>query len=417
VKGLWGHRDFRLLWTGETTSMLGSMVASTALPLVAVVTLGASTFQVGLLTAVAWLPWLVVGLPAGAWVDRLPKRPVMQVCNAVSMAVFGSVPLAAVFGVLSMPYLLAAALLGGAAKVFFTLAYRAYLPALVGPDELLEANAKLQGSESATQVGGPGLAGLLAQAFGPVSGVLADAVSFGVSVVCVRAIKVREVVVPVARTPLRSQIAEGLRFVLQDRYLRTLMTFGAVSNLALTGYQAIQIVFLSRTLGAAPGLVGLVLAVAASGGVLGAALAGRLGARFGTARAFLLCEVFAAPMLLLGPLSGPGRGLALFVLAEFGVCAGVVASNVLTTTFRQQYCPPELFGRINSSASIVNYGTIPLAGVLGGVLGEVIGVRETLWVMSGVLIVALGMLAPLAKERDFPVTAAARPLRRLPLPT
>ena len=417
MKGLWGNRDFRLLWTGETTSMLGSMVASTALPLVAVVTLGASTFQVGLLTAIAWLPWLVVGLPAGAWVDRLPKRPVMLACNTVSMAVFGSVPLAAALGALSMPYLLAAALLGGVAKVFFTLAYRAYLPALVRPDELLDANAKLQGSESATQVGGPGLAGLLAQAFGPVSGVLADAVSFGVSVLCVRAIKVREAVVPVDRTPLRSQIAEGLRFVLQDRYLRTLMTFGAVSNLALTGYQAIQIVFLSRTLGAAPGLVGLVLAVAASGGVLGAALAGRLGARFGTARAFLLCEVFAAPMLLLGPLSGPGWGLVLFVLAEFGVCAGVVASNVLTTTFRQQYCPPELFSRINSSASIVNYGTIPLAGVLGGVLGEVIGVRETLWVMSGVLIVALGMLAPLAKERDFPVTAAARPLRRLPLPT
>jgi MFS family permease len=417
VKGLWGNRDFRLLWTGETTSMLGSMVASTALPLVAVVTLGASTFQVGLLTAVAWLPWLVVGLPAGAWVDRLPKRPVMLACNTVSMAVFGSVPLAAVLGVLSMPYLLAAALLGGVTKVFFTLAYRAYLPALVRPDELLDANAKLQGSESATQVGGPGLAGLLAQAFGPVSGVLADAVSFGVSVLCVRAIKVREAVVPVDRTPLRSQIAEGLRFVLQDRYLRTLMTFGAVSNLALTGYQAIHIVFLSRTLGAAPGLVGLVLAVAASGGVLGAALAGRLGARFGTARAFLLCEVFAAPMLLLGPLSRPGWGLVLFVLAEFGVCAGVVASNVLTTTFRQQYSPPELFSRINSSASIVNYGTIPLAGVLGGVLGEVIGVRETLWVMSGVLIVALGMLAPLAKERDFPVTAAARPLRRLPLPT
>lgn len=417
MKGLWGNRDFRLLWTGETTSMLGSMVASTALPLVAVVTLGASTFQVGLLTAVAWLPWLVVGLPAGAWVDRLPKRPVMLACNTVSMAVFGSVPLAAVLGVLSMPYLLAAALLGGVTKVFFTLAYRAYLPALVRPDELLDANAKLQGSESATQVGGPGLAGLLAQAFGPVSGVLADAVSFGVSVLCVRAIKVREAVVPVDRTPLRSQIAEGLRFVLQDRYLRTLMTFGAVSNLALTGYQAIHIVFLSRTLGAAPGLVGLVLAVAASGGVLGAALAGRLGARFGTARAFLLCEVFAAPMLLLGPLSRPGWGLVLFVLAEFGVCAGVVASNVLTTTFRQQYSPPELFSRINSSASIVNYGTIPLAGVLGGVLGEVIGVRETLWVMSGVLIVALGMLAPLAKERDFPVTAAARPLRRLPLPT
>ncbi|WP_410669806.1 MFS transporter [Amycolatopsis sp. cmx-4-68] len=417
MKGLWGNRDFRLLWTGETTSMLGSMVASTALPLVAVVTLQASTFQVALLTAVAWLPWLVVGLPAGAWVDRLPKRPIMLTCNTVSMAVFGSVPLAAVFGALSMPLLLAAALLGGIAKVFFTLAYRAYLPALVGEDELLEANAKLQGSESATEVAGPGLAGLLAQAFGPVSGILADAVSFGVSVLCVSAIRVRETVAPAPRTPLRSQIGEGLRFVTGDRYLRTLMVFGAVSNIALTGYGSIQIVFLSRTLGAAPGLVGLVLALAAVGGVLGAALVGRLGARFGTARAFLLCEVFAAPMGLLGPLSRPGWGLVPYVLALFGVCAGLVASNILTTTFRQQYCPPGLFSRINSSAAIVNYGTIPLAGVLGGALGEAIGVRETLWVMAGLLIAALPILAPFRKLRDFPARAAGRPPRRLPLPT
>ncbi|WP_143264505.1 MFS transporter, partial [Amycolatopsis kentuckyensis] len=211
MKGLWGNRDFRLLWTGETTSMLGSMVASTALPLVAVVTLQASTFGVALLTAVAWLPWLVIGLPAGAWVDRLPKRPVMLICNTVSMAVFGSVPLVAAFGLLTMPYLLVAALLGGVAKVFFSLAYRAYLPTLVGKDDLLEGNAKLDGSESATQVAGPGLAGLLAQAFGPVSGILVDAVSFGVSVLCVRAIRVRETVVAAKRTPLRSQIAEGLR--------------------------------------------------------------------------------------------------------------------------------------------------------------------------------------------------------------
>jgi MFS family permease len=417
VKGLWGNRDFRLLWTGETTSMLGSMVAGTALPLVAVVTLQASTFEVALLTAVAWLPWLLVGLPAGAWVDRLPKRPVMLACNTVSMVVFGSVPVAAALGGLAMPYLLAAALLGGVAKVFFTLAYRAYLPALVGRDDLLEANSKLQGSESATQVGGPGLAGLLAQAFGPVSGVLADAVSFGVSVLCVRAIRVREVVVPVERTPLRSQIAEGLRFVAGDRYLRSLMVFGAVSNLALTGYSSIQIVFLSRTLGAGPGLVGLVLALAGLGGVLGAALAGRLGARFGSARAFLLCEVAAAPMMVLGPLSGPGWRLSLFVLGVFGVCAGVVASNVLTTTFRQGYCPPELFGRITSSASLAAYGTIPLAGVLGGVLGEVIGVRETLWVASVVLVAALPILAPFRKLRDFPLTAAGRPPRRQPQPS
>jgi predicted MFS family arabinose efflux permease len=195
------------------------------------------------------------------------------------------------------------------------------------------------------------------------------------------------------------------------------MTFGAVSNLALTGYSAIQIVFLSRTLGASPGLVGLVLSLAASGGVLGAVVAGRLATRFGAARAWLLCEGFAAPMLLLGPLSEPGWGLVPFVVALFGVCAGVVAANVLVTTFRQQYCPPELFSRVNSSMSIVNYGTIPLAGVLGGVLGEAIGIRETLWVAAGMLIVALPILAPYRRLREFPVRAAGRPPRRQPLPT
>lgn len=406
MSGLWGNRDFRLLWTGETTSTLGSMIAGTALPLVAVVTLQASTFMVALLTAVAWLPWLLVGLPAGAWVDRMPKRPVMLVCNTVSMVVFASVPIAAVFDALTMPYLLGAALLGGVAKVFFSLAYRAYLPILVAKDDLLEANAKLQGSESAAEVAGPGLAGLLAQAFGPVSGVLADAVSFGVSVLCVRAVRVRETVVcAVVRTRLRTQIAEGMRFVAHDRYLRTLMTFGAASNIALTGYGSIQVVFLSRTLGASPGLVGMVLAVAAVGGVVGAAVVGRLAARFGSARAFVLCEAFAGPMLLLGPLSSPGWGLVLFVAAEFGVCAGIVGSNILTGTFRQQYCPPELFSRINASYAMVNNGTIPLAGVLGGVLGEAIGVRETLWVMPVLLIASLAVLVlgPFRGLRDFPV--------------
>ena len=409
--GLWGNRDFRLLWTGETTSMLGSMVAGTALPLVAIVTLQASTFMVALLTAVAWLPWLVVGLPAGAWVDRWPKRPVMLVCNTVSMVVFASVPIVAAFGVLTMPYLLAAALLGGTAKVFFSLAYRAYLPLLVGADDLLEANAKLQGSESAVEVAGPGLAGLLAQAFGPVSGILVDAVSFGVSVVCVRAIRARETVRRASgRIRLRTQIAEGLRFLVHDRYLRNLMVFGAVTNLALDGYCSIQIVFLARELGAGPGLVGLVLALAAAGGVAGAVLAGRLAKRVGSARAFVLCEAVAAPMLLLGPFSSPGWGLALFVVSGFGLLGGLVGSNVLAGTFRQQYLPPELFGRITASYALVNYGTIPLGGLLGGILGEAIGIRPTMWLMGGVLAASLGILlfGPFGRLRDFPERALSR---------
>ncbi|MGW3351480.1 MFS transporter [Nonomuraea rubra] len=401
--GLLRMRDFRLVWAGETTSMLGSSVAAVALPLVAVVTLDAGTFTVGLLTAAAWSPWLVAGLPAGAWVDRMPKRPVMLACNTVSAMAFASVPVAAWLGGLTMAHLLLVAAVGGVAKVFFSLAYRAYLPVLVGSERLLEANTKLQGSESAAQLAGPGLAGLLAHAFGAVSGVLADALSFGVAALCLRSVRTREAARPrgPAERRLLAEIRDGIRFVVPDPYLRTLTLFSAMSNLALMGYQSIQVVFLARLLGAGAGQVGLVLALAGAGGLFGAALAGRVAARFGTARGFLLCEAFAAPMLLLGPV---GDGLFLFTVAGFCAGAGIVASNILTSTFRQQYCPPELLGRITASTSALNYGAIPLGGLLGGLLGESIGVRETMWLMAALQLgsLAILLLSPIRRRKHFP---------------
>jgi predicted MFS family arabinose efflux permease len=406
------RRDFRLLWFGETTSLLGSSVAAVALPLVAVVTLQADTFTVGLLTAAYWLPWLIIGLPAGAWVDRLACRPVMLFCDGVSFVVYASVPVAAWFGVLTIAHVLAAALLGGCAKVFFTTAYRAYLPTLVSGDELLSANARLQGSESTTQVVGPGLAGLLAQTFGAVSGLVADALSFAVSALCLRAMRTPE---PRPATParrrLRSEIGDGLRFVANDPYLRVLVCFGAVSNLALTGFSSIGIVFLVRDVGADAGTVGLVLALGGFGGVVGALIAGRLARRFGTARAVLLCQLCSAPLVLLIPLTSHGLGLAFFLVGNVAIGIGVVASNIIQNTFRQQYCPSELMGRIAASMSVVNYCTIPLGGLLGGGLGEAFGVRETMWTMTGLQ--ALSVLILWASRirllRDFPTAPASRP--------
>ena len=224
---LWRARDFRLLWIGETTSSLGSSVASVASPLVAVVTLQANTFTIGLLAAAAWMPWLLIGLPAGAWVDRLAKRPMMLACNIASMLFFASIPVAAWSGFLTVTQLLVVALLGGTAKVFFVTAYRAYLPTLVSTGYLLEANAKLQGSESAVQIAGQGLSGVLAQAFGAVSGLVADAVSFGISVLRLRSIRARE---PrperTTKDRLRDEIGDGLRVVIHDPYLRVLTVFG-----------------------------------------------------------------------------------------------------------------------------------------------------------------------------------------------
>jgi MFS family permease len=182
--GLLRQGGFRRLWVGETISQLGNAMAVVGVPLVAVIVLHASTFAIGVLTASAWLPWLVIGLPAGAWVDRLPARRVMIACDVISTAVYASVPAAAWAGVLTPGQLLAVQLLGGAASVLFMTAYQVYLPSLVKPDELIEGNTKMQGSASAAAFAGPSLAGLIAQLLGPVTALLGNAVSFVVSAAC-----------------------------------------------------------------------------------------------------------------------------------------------------------------------------------------------------------------------------------------
>ncbi|TCO54904.1 MFS transporter [Actinocrispum wychmicini] len=401
--------DFRRLWFGQTVSLLGSSVGSVALSLVTVVTLHADPFTVGLVNAAYWLPWLAIGLPAGAWVDRLGRhRLVMMTGDAVSFLAFASVPVAAWFGALTVAHVLVATLVGGCAKVFFTMAYRAFVPALVRGDDLLTANAKLQASESTTQVVGPGLAGLLAQILTAATGVLVDALSFLVSLLYLRKTgDYRQA--PRPRQRLRTEIGEGLRFVAHDPLLRVLTCFGAVSNLALTGYQSLAVVFLVRDVGVDSAIVGVMFAVGGMGGVVGSLIAGRLARRFGTARAVLLCQVFGLPPALLIPLTQPGIGLVVFGVGVLAAGVGVVASNVIQGTFRQRYCPPEMFARIMASGSVVNYGTIPLAGVLSGGLADAFGVRTTMWLMTGLSAASVLILlaSRIRRLRDFPVPLSA----------
>ena len=403
-RSLWQHADFRRLWIGETTSALGSSVTAVALPLVALTTLHAGVLAVSLLTAAAWLPWLLIGLPAGAWVDRLPRRPVMMVCDVALLVLFASVPVAAALGLLTVAQLLVVALLAGTAKVFFATAYRAYLPTLLREDELVEGNAKLQGAESAAQVAGPGAGGALAQLFGAANSLLADAVSFAVSLLCLRRIDAREEVVARPRRPLRAEIGEGLRFVRQDRLLRRLMVFGGAANLVLTGFGAIQVAFLVRDIGLGSAAVGALLAVGSVGGVLGALLAPRLARRMGTARALLVCKVGTTPAGLLIPLADRGARLGFFAAGAFVLVGGIVAGNVISGGFMQAYCPRELMGRITTTMQVVNFGAIPLGAVLGGVLADAAGYRPTLWLLLGGFVAFSTILlgAPIRGRRDLP---------------
>ncbi len=402
--GLLGHRQFRLLWTGETTSSFGSSVSAFALPLVALSVLHASVLLVSIITAAAWLPWLVVGLPAGAWVDRMRRRPVMMAADLVSIAAFGSIVVAAAVGWLTSVQLVLAAFIAGVATVFFQTAYRAFLPTVLEPEELLEGNAKLQGSEQVTHVIGPGAAGLIAQLTSAVGGVVVDVASFVISALCLARMHVAEPAPAVRERRLRQEIGAGLTLMRHDPLLRINAIFGCLANLTLTGYQAVVIVFLVRVVGLGPGTAGLLLALASLGGVFGALSARRVAAGIGSARAVLLGKIGLAPFGLLIPLTQRGAGVILFLLGSIMVVGGIVVGNIVWSGWVQMYYPAEMLGRISTSVQVINFGAIPLGAVLAGGIASAAGTRTALWVMLiGLVLSALVLLAgPLRTMRDLP---------------
>ncbi|HEV7710668.1 MAG TPA: MFS transporter [Asanoa sp.] len=404
-------RDFRLLWFGQSTSKLGSGVSSVALPLVAVTTLDASTFQVALLAAFSWLPWLLIGLPAGAWVDRLPRRPLMIICDLVSLVVFVSVPVAWWLGALTLPHLFAAALLTGTASVFFETAYQVFVATLLAPRDLPAGNARLQSTDAAAQVAGPGVAGVVTQLAGAVLGLLVDAVTFLVSALCLARIRTPEPPRRKQRGSLAAEVAEGLRFVVRDPYLRVLTVWGATSNLTLLGYQSVLVVFLVREVGITPGVLGGLLTVTSVGGVLGAATGSALARRFGSARVLLGAAILTPPCGLLLPFAERGPRLALAVAGLTVLGAGVAAGNVVKGSFRQAYVPRALLGRVTVSMQLLNYGTIPLGALIGGALGATLGPRPAIALtMCGVATAGLILLiGPVRRSRELPAAPRCTP--------
>jgi MFS family permease len=410
--GLWWQRNFRLLWIGETISQLGNAMAVVGVPLVAVIVLHASTFAIGALTAAAWLPWLVIGMPAGAWVDRRPARRVMLGCDIVAAVLYASVPVAAWAGVLTVGMLVAVQLIAGAASVLFATAYQVYLASIVTAAELIEGNTKMQGSASAAMFAGPGLAGATAQLLGAVTALLGNAVSFLVSAACLFGARQGNQAAPAAaprrtagrRTTVRQETMAGLLLVARDPFLRQLSVFWAVANLALTGYTALVVVFLVRMVGLTPGSVGLLTAVPAAGGIAGALITGRVTARFGTARGLLVCTLGALPFLLLIPLTAAGPRLVWYVAGAVVGYAGIGVGNIIIAAFRQTYSPPGMCGRVTATMRFLIFGTGPLGALLAGALGTWLGIRNALWILLGLAAAsgALLLTPALLGRRDLP---------------
>ncbi len=402
------HRDFLLLWSGQTVSELGSQISLLAIPLVAVITLRATTFEVGALEGVQMAPFLLIGLPAGAIVDWLPMRPVMIAADAVRLLALGSVPIAGALGGLTLAQLYAVAFVAGTMTVFFDVAYQSYLPTLVGREHLTDGNAKLIATQQIASIAGPAASGALVGAVGAATAVAADAASYFVSVLSLAGIR-RGGYQPKPREGrlfevLCRDVAEGMRYVLRDPMLRQIAGCTGSSNLTSSMAFAVLTVFMVRRLHLTPAQIGGLFAIGSVAGLLGALLAGRICRRIGYGPAIVVSVGISSLGGLVLPLAGRGAAALLIGLALAVFWFFAVVYNVGQVSLRQTITPDRLLGRMNATMRFLVWGTMPVGALVGGALGASLGLRTTLWVAGGV-----GLVSPL-----FVLFSPVRRLRELP---
>ena len=412
-RSLLRHPDFLKLWTAETVSVFGSQISALAIPLLAVLTLKVSPFDVALLGTIEMLPFILFTLPAGAWVDRLRRRPIMITGDLGRAVALATIPLAYAFGALTIWQLYVVGFITGVLTVFFDVSNQSYLPSIIEHDELVEGNSKLQVSQSAAQIAGPGIAGYLVGVLTAPFAILLDAASFVASAFFVFLIRRPEppVVHPADATGERrpsiwSDIRAGLGFVLHNRSLRAIAGGTATSNLFTSIAFATVIVYFadSAYLGLAPATIGVVYAIGNIGALVGALTANRLARRFGVGPTIIgtLAVGSLNPLFVaLAPAAMPIP----FIVAG-GLVGGFsqMAYNINQVSYRQAICPPRMQGRMNATIRFLVWGTMPIGGIIGGILATVIGVHEAIWIGA-----ILGLTPAL-----FPLLSPVRHIRVMP---
>ncbi|MFJ5561766.1 MFS transporter [Streptomyces sp. NPDC093250] len=391
-------------------SRIARVQESGSRPLLAVTTLHASAFQASLIIAFTWLPYVFFALPAGVIIDRVRKRRLMIWCDILRTALVASIPASTLLWQPSLGYLYVVVAACGVLTVFFNVGHRALLPALVDENQLISANGKMGMSQSLAELAGPAVGGLLTGAMGALRTMWVDASSFLLSAATLMMIKApdprTEPDAPAERQSFRSQVSEGLRYVLKHPILSRLLLCSSTSNFFVLGMAGIEIVYLVNELHASPLVVGLVFSFGTVGGLITGLLASRISERVGTARVIWLSMVVPGPLYLLIPLAFPGWGIVLYAIGLTAFSANAVLYNAAESSYRQRVCPPEMRGRMSASVLWIAYGVIPLGALFGGALASWIGMRPAL------VVFALGMWAaslfvvfsPLRGLRDIPTT-------------
>ncbi|WP_346113775.1 MFS transporter [Nonomuraea maheshkhaliensis] len=403
------HADFRRLFLGNSVSLLGSSVTTVALPLTAVLHLDASATEMGLLGAAGLLPHLVLGLPAGVWVDRLPYRRTIVLADAARALLLGALPVLAALGLLRMWHLYAVVTLAGVAGLFEAVAAQSFTPSLVPRERLLAANSTLMLSNATLNTTGAAAGGLLVSALTAPVAIDVDAASFAISAL----LKTRIGVAgrpPAAgerrRVRLRADIAEGLRAVFADRVMRAVILAATVGALAGQAQAVVLVLYLVHGLGLTAGLIGVLVAVSGVASVAGALVATRVTHRFGPGPAFIAgMGLASAAGLVLAAAAGPfAVTLAVLVVSQVLRGSGPSLFGVNQQTLRQALIAPELLSRANATWRFLAYGGQALGALLGGAAGTALGPRATLVVTSCLMLAgtALGLASPLRSLRELP---------------
>ena len=387
---LFHHPNFRKLWVGDTISQFGTQVSQLAIPLVAITFLGASAFEVALLGAIEMLPFLLFTLPAGAWVDRMQRRPILITGDLGRAIALASIPIAYALGVLTIAQLYVVGFVMGVLTVFFDVSYQSYLPSLVDRNQLVEGNAKLQTSQSAAQILGPGMGGFLIGLLTAPLAVIVDAVSYLASALFVFAIRGSEPPIPPSEGPRGSrverlrgfgtEIREGVAYVLGHPYLRKIAASTSTSNLFGNIAFGIYLVYVVRVLGLDPLRIGLIFSLGSFGSLAGALLANRIAAWIGVGRATVGAMALIGPSVLLVAVAPHAAPEPFLVAAAALGGFGSLVYNINQVSFRQAIAPERIQGRMNATMRFLVWGTIPIGSLLSGVLATIFGLSTTIWI-------------------------------------
>lgn len=407
---LWRDGNFLTMWSGQALAQIGSQVTELAIPVLAVLLLHATEFEVGVLNAAGTAAFLLVGLPAGAWIDRMRKRHVMIAADLVRALALASLPLLWAMDALQIWHMVVVALIMGVATVFFDVSYQSIVPSLVRPSQIAEANGKLESTAQLAGIAGPAAGGWLIGVLTAPAAILITAGTYVVSMIALAFTRDHErVAAPGEHEPLLRSIGEGLRWVFGNRYLRRIVGTTAVSNFFSTVTFTLLPIFLLRTLGISPEGLGLFFAVSSVGGLAGAMATPHIVRRLGEGPAIPVSAIAFSVTAVLLPLAAtfPEAAYPIVMVQGFIGMFSVLLYNITQVTFRQRITPPRLLGRMNASIRFCVWGVMPIAALIAGGLGTWLGTTATMWIgaigaVSSALFVVTG---PFWRTRALPDAA------------